>query len=78
MQVSCYAVVKDAEAKNLLLASLRHHHTPFVEEGDKVSVEMECVSYRTVEKLLHLFEQTDAEVRGFTLIGLDEEVPDDP
>lgn len=74
MVFSCYAVVSDAEKRQELVNWLNHHHTLHVVDGEKVSLEMECVSYKTFEKVLTAFEATDSQERGFAVIGSRKEV----
>lgn len=73
----CYAVVPKTEEREKLKALLRHHQVQYNGVGNMVSVDIHCVSYRTVEKLVSYFEATDADERGFTVIGGESEVPYD-
>lgn len=77
MILHCYAVVTNSEERLKLTTMLRHHHTPFEQSNNHISVDVHCVSYRTVEKLIEFFEGVESEERGFTLIGDREEVPYD-
>lgn len=77
MILHCYAVVTNSEERLRLITMLRHHHTPFEQTGNHVSVDIHCVSYKTVEKLVEFFESVSSRERGFAVIGNREEVPYD-
>lgn len=74
MLLNCYAIIPDAGERLTLVSYLRHHHTPYTEKYDRVDVEISCMSYRTVEKIIGLFESVETTERGMTLIGTEEEV----
>lgn len=77
MLLHIYAVVPKAEEREKLAMLLRHHGTEFTETTTHIAVDIHCVSYRTVEKLIGYFESVQAEERGVTVIGDREEVPYD-
>lgn len=74
MVLHCYAIVPDQEERGMLAAKLRHHNTPVVEAGERVSIDMECTATNTVLKLLEYFESVNSTERGFSIIGGREEV----
>lgn len=69
LHLHCYAKVTDNEAKLKLLTKLRHHNTPFTEKCDEIHVDANFLSYRSIEKIVSYFEETEAEERGFSVIG---------
>lgn len=69
-----YAIIPDKEQRESLLAKLRHHNIPFIEECNKVSVDANFLSYRSVEKLAEYFEETDYTERGLAFVESGEEV----
>lgn len=77
MLLHCYAIVPNLDERNELTKKLRHHDTPFTEDGSRVSVDAHFLSYRSVDKLITYFEEAESEERGFTVIGTREEVPYD-
>ena len=69
MQFTIYARIPDADQRHELKKALRHHSTDFTEECDRISVEVECASYKTVERIVDYFDKVEHTERGFTLIG---------
>ena len=78
MLLHIYAVVPKTKEREQLLAMLKKHHVPFEEVGTKVSVDMRCLSYKTVEQLVECFERFESDERGVSVLGTPEEVPYDP
>ena len=74
MILHCYAIVSKAEERVKLMHLLKHHKVQFVETHNHISVDVHCVSYRTVEALISCFESVMSEERGFSVIGNKEEV----
>lgn len=77
MLIHIYAVIPKREEREQLAMLLRHHNTPFHETTSHIAVDLHCVSYKTVEKLVGYFERFEATERGVTIIGDAEEVPHD-
>lgn len=77
MLLHIYAVIPKTEEREALASLLRHHNTPFNETTSHISVDISCVSYKTVEKLIDYFERFEASERGVTVIGDEGEVPYD-
>lgn len=74
IHLHCYAVIPNKDEREQLLSKLRHHNTPFTEDYDKVSVDVNFLSYRSVEKLIGYFEAVESTENGFAFIGSREEV----
>lgn len=77
MLIHIYAVIPKRQEREKLAALLRHHNTTFRETTSHIAVDLHCVSYKTVEKLVEYFERFEATERGVTIIGNLEEVPHD-
>ena len=70
MQFYCYVVIPDESERHELKKTLRHHHIPFTEKCDcRIEVEMECMSYKTVERISDAFNAVKHTERGFTVMG---------
>ena len=68
MHFYCYAVIPDANQRHEVKKGLRHHNIMFTEECNRLSVDIECVSYRTVEAIAGLFDSVEHTERGFTVL----------
>ena len=73
VHVHCFAVIPDAEQRRNLLFELRHHGIVYLEDRDKVSVDIDFASLKSAESLIELFDKTDSNERGFTIIEEREE-----
>lgn len=74
LYLHCWAIVSDKEKREELLSKLRHHNTPYVEKDDKVSIDANFLSYRSVDKLIEYFDNTGATERGVSIIADKEDI----
>lgn len=77
MLLHCYAVVPKSEERDRLAFMLRHHKVEYYETTSHIAVDIHCVSFRTVEKIVQLFDEIDSDTKGVTVIGNKEELPYD-
>lgn len=75
MVLHCYAMIPDADEKRKLADALRKRDIEFLETSAHISVELECLSYRTAEQIISLFEERKTDEKGFAMFGDKGEVP---
>lgn len=77
MVLHCYAMIPDDDEKRKLADALRRRSIKFLETSAHISVELECLSYRTAEQIISLFEERKTNERGFSMLGCKGEIPCD-
>ena len=70
----CNAVIRNENAKKMLLQKLIFCNTPFTDAGDRVSVDVECDTIHEAIRVIGIFEAVETDERGFSIIGGRKEV----
>ena len=77
MLLCCHAVVPDTDERERLLSEIRHRNLPYREKGPKIELEAHFLTYRSINKVATLFENTNAIEYGITVIEDRKEVKND-